>query len=138
MSFVVNGWVDPWLPEAEGQHEIIGGVLAAAAMQFARGGYTIVADGHLFPQGVEGLAGACVQQSVPLHYVVLRADLATCLARARRRGEGRWALEPATFGELHARLPMSASTKRTSLRPWALPPTSPPAYSRHSGRADSQ
>ncbi len=103
MAFVVNGWVDPWLPEADRQHEIIGGVLAAAAMQFARGGYTIVADGHLFPRGIEGLAVACAQRSMPLHYVVLRADLATCLARARRRGKGRWALEPATFSELHAR-----------------------------------
>ena len=102
-GFVVNGWVDPWLPEAERQHEIIGGVLAVAAMQLAGGGYTTVVDGHLFPRGVEGLAVACARRSVPLHYVVLRADLATCWARARSRGEGRWPLEWASFDELHAK-----------------------------------
>lgn len=104
-GFVVNGWLDPWLAlaEAQRQHEVIGGVLAVAAMQFAKGGYTTVVDGHLFPRGVEGLAATCTRRSVPLHYVVLRADLATCWARARRRGEGRWLLESGTFDELHAK-----------------------------------
>ena len=103
MAFVVNGWVDPWLPEAEHQHEVVGGALAVAAMQFAGGGYTTVVDGHLFPRGVQGLAVACASRSVPVHYVVLRADLATCWARASDRGEGHWALEPVTFAESHAR-----------------------------------
>ncbi len=103
MGFVVSGWVDPWLPAAQRQHEIVGGVLAVAAMQFAGSGYTTVVDGHLFPSGVEGLAVACARRSVPLHYVVLRADLATCWARASRRGEGRWPLDSRTFDELHAR-----------------------------------
>ena len=53
--------------------------------------------------GIEGLAVACEQRSVPLHYVVLRADLATCWARACRRGEGRWPLESGTFAELHTK-----------------------------------
>lgn len=103
MGFVVSGLVDPWLAQADHQHEVIGGVLAVAAMQFARGGYTIVADGHLLPGGIEGLAVACEQRRVPLHYVVLRADLATCWARACHRGEGRWPLEPGAFAELHTK-----------------------------------
>jgi len=102
-AFVVNGWVEPWRPEADRQHEVVGGVLAVAAMQFAGSSYTTVVDGHLFPRGVEGLAVACAKRSVPLHYVVLRASLATCWARACGRGEGRWPLESVTFGELHAR-----------------------------------
>jgi hypothetical protein len=42
--FVVNGWVEPWLPESAHQNEVLGGAVVAAAMQFADGGYTVVVD----------------------------------------------------------------------------------------------
>ncbi|MGH9126966.1 MAG: AAA family ATPase [Acidimicrobiales bacterium] len=99
---IVNGWVEPWLPESAHQNEVLGGAMTAAAMQFALGGYTVVVDGHMFPDGLEGMAEMCARRSVPLHYVVLRADLETCLARATSRGMGERP-DPRPFAALHAK-----------------------------------
>ena len=103
MAAVVNGWVDPNLPEAAAQHEAVGGALAVSAMGFAGDGYTTVVDGYLLPDGVDGLAAACTDRGLSCHYVVLRADLDTCWARASARAEGRWPLEYEPFAALHAR-----------------------------------
>ena len=103
MAWIVRGWVDPNLPEAEAQNQAIGAVLAVSAMSFADDGYTTVVDGYLFPEGVEGLAGACVARGLSCHYAVLTADLGICWARARSRGEGRWPLEYQPFAAVHAR-----------------------------------
>ena len=85
MPFVVNGWIDPWLPEAAEQNHVLGGAAASAAMQFAAGGYLVILDGNLFPDGVDGFGQACRSRRIALHYVVLRPDLATCLGRASSR-----------------------------------------------------
>ena len=135
MGFVVSGWVDPWLPAAQRQHEIVGGVLPVAAMQFAGSGYTTVVDGHLFPRGIEGLAVAFARRSVPLHYVVLRALISPPVrARVRSRGEGRWPLDSGTSTSCTPSSPRSAPTSLTSSTLRALPRMSPPVYSRHLGR----
>jgi len=102
MPFVVNGWVEPWLPAAEHQNHVLGGAAAAAALQFAEGGYTVVFDGHIFPEGLAGLAPWCARRSVPLHYGVLRPDLATCTTRARRRRPDH-PDDLDSFARLHAR-----------------------------------
>jgi len=98
-AFVVNGRVDPWLPESGHQNHVVGGAAAAAAIGLAEGGYTVVLDGHVFPDGLEGLREVCRLRGVPLHYAVLRPDLPTCLARVSQRELG----EPDDPG-LHARL----------------------------------
>lgn len=96
---IVGGWVQPWLPEAAEQHEVVGAAMAVASMAFAEGGYTVVLDGHLFPAGVEGLAAACARRGIAVHYAVLRADLDTCLARANGRGEG-WGRDTTSLADL--------------------------------------
>jgi hypothetical protein len=101
MACVVSGWVDPNLPEAAPQNQAIGAALAVSAMSFAQNGYTTVVDGYLFPEGVAGLADACVSSGLSCHYVVLTADLDTCWARASNRGEGRWPLEYPPFAAVH-------------------------------------
>jgi predicted kinase len=83
---VVSGFVDPSSAEATCQNETVGGALGAAAIQFAVGGYTVLADGTFFPSGVEGFAAMAARKGVALHYAVLRADLATCSDRAAERG----------------------------------------------------
>lgn len=101
-SFVVNGFIEQWLSESAHQNDVIGRAVAAATLQFAQGGYTVVVDGHLFPDVLEGLAQAYREHGVALHYAVLRADLTTCLARATLRDlNGR--LDPTPFAHLHAR-----------------------------------
>jgi predicted kinase len=83
--FFVNGWIDPRRPESTQQSHVLGGATAAAALALAAGGYTTVFDGHLFPEGLAGLAQMCESHRVPLHYAVLRPDLATCVSRASQR-----------------------------------------------------
>jgi hypothetical protein len=111
MPFIVNGWIDPSLPDAEHQNHVMGGAVAAAAMQFAIGGYTVVFDGTLFPDGLEGMAQMCRRAAVQVHYAVLRPDLATCRARAAQRGTApyvgpasdRYRSDPVSFDRLHDR-----------------------------------
>jgi GrpB-like predicted nucleotidyltransferase (UPF0157 family)/predicted kinase len=101
-AFVVNGWIDPNLPGARHQNDVVGGAVAAAVVAFAEGGYTVVLDGHWFPDALEGLAQVCGSRGVPLHYAVLRADLGTCLTRVRQRRPG----DPddiEAFARLHSR-----------------------------------
>jgi predicted kinase len=100
--FVVNGWVEPWLPEAAHQNDVLGRAVVAAAMQFSAGGYTTVLDGDVFPDAIEELARACRDRGMALHYAVLRCDLGTCMERAKSRDPGE-RLDPVPFSELHAR-----------------------------------
>lgn len=102
ISFVVNGWIEPSLPEAAHQNEVLGGAVAVTAMQFAAAGYAVVVDGHVFPDALEALAAACRRRGVPLHYAVLRADLCTCLERATSRGLGECP-DRTPFARLHGR-----------------------------------
>jgi len=101
-AFVVSGWVDPSKPESAHQNHVLGGVVAAAAIQFAVGGYSVVVDGTFFPDGADGMAQMCARREVPLHYAVLRADLATCLTRVAQR-QGHEPVDPSAFAALHAR-----------------------------------
>jgi predicted kinase len=86
--FVVNGWVEPWLPAAGQQNDVLGRAVVAAAMQFTSSGYTVVVDGTVFTEPLAELALACAQRDVALHYAVLRCDAATCFDRAVGRGDG--------------------------------------------------
>ena len=97
--FFVSGLIDPSLPDAAHQNHVLGAAVAAAAIQFAAGGYTVVLDGHLFPEGIEGMAPMCDARAVPLHYAVLRTDLETCIARAAQRdvGTGRFTSDTTSF-----------------------------------------
>jgi hypothetical protein len=72
-------------PEGAHRYEVVGAAAAAAAAQFALGGYTVILDGPMFPAGADGVAGICGRRGVEVHYAVLRCDLNTCLARWRQR-----------------------------------------------------
>ena len=103
MAFISAGWVEPNLPRASHQNDVVGLALVAATVELAAGGYTTVVDGHLFPPALEYTARAGAHRGVAVHYAVLGADLDTCWARARDRPEGRWALERESFDALHGR-----------------------------------
>jgi predicted kinase len=110
LSSVVGGWVDPWRPEASHQNDVVGRAAVAASMQYLAGGYTVVLDGTVFPDAFEELAAACRDLDVPLHYVVLRADRATCIARATARDGV--APSPSQFEQLHARFDALGARER--------------------------
>ena len=100
--FIVNGCVDPWLPEAAHQNRAVGGAVLAAATHFAHDGYSVVVDGIVLPDSLEELCRAFLHRTVPLHYAVLRCDLGTCSERVTRRDPAE-PLDPATIAQLHAR-----------------------------------
>jgi predicted kinase len=112
MPFIANGWVEPWLPEAAHQNAVMGAAVVSAATQFAVGGYTVILDGHWFPEGVRGVVEICGRRGVNVHCAVLRPNLATCLARVTERqpGPNGWvrpwpsdATDDAALSRLHAR-----------------------------------
>jgi predicted kinase len=83
--FVVGGWVDPGRHEAARQNRAVGGAVVASAKQFVEVGYTVVIDGHVFPDAIHELAAAFARQEIPLHFVVLRCDAAVCWERTVSR-----------------------------------------------------
>ena len=85
LRFFDDPFPDPATPEGAHRYEVVGAALAATATQFALGGYTVILDGPLFPDGADGIAQICGRCDVSVHYAVLRADLPICLERAKRR-----------------------------------------------------
>jgi hypothetical protein len=85
LRFFDDPFPDPATPKGAYRYEVTGAALAASAAQFALGGYTVILDGPMFPDGADGVAEICWRRGVLVHYAVLRADLPTCLERAKRR-----------------------------------------------------
>ena len=84
-STITSGYIPPWDPASEHQNEVILRSVAALAKEMADGGYEVVLDGVVGPWNLPLLVGARSERSIPVHYVVLRPGLATCLARASGR-----------------------------------------------------
>lgn len=87
-AFIARGAVPPYLPEARRQNETVVAVQAAAAAGYAAGGYHVVFEGVVGPWFLDPFRRAAAHAGVPLHYVVLRPDRDTVLARATGRGPG--------------------------------------------------
>lgn len=83
--FFDDPFPDPESPEGARRYEVVGATGAVMAAQFARGGYTVILDGFVFPDGLNGMVEICGRRGVDVHYTVLRADLDTCLDRSNRR-----------------------------------------------------
>jgi chloramphenicol 3-O-phosphotransferase len=80
--FIKSGWIAPYLPESNTQNQVVIEAIIAAAHTYAKGGYFVVVDGIFGPWFLDRVLTAT---DVPLHYVVLRPDLGTALARAQGR-----------------------------------------------------
>jgi predicted kinase len=79
------GFVAPYLPEAQRQNEIVIGVIAEAAIGYARGGYDVIADGIVGPWFLAPFRIAAAAHAIVLDYVVLRPGASVSLARAQAR-----------------------------------------------------
>lgn len=66
-----KGYIAPWLPEAQEQNITVIGVIAAAALVYARGGYDVVIDGIVGPWFLDPFRDAA-REGVAFDYVVLR------------------------------------------------------------------
>ncbi|GAA1558072.1 AAA family ATPase [Kribbella hippodromi] len=81
-----TGFVEPYLPGAERQNEIVVDAIVAAVAVYARGGYDVVVDGVIGPWFLGPYRRAAVEGQWTMSYVVLRPDLATTLRRGQARG----------------------------------------------------
>ncbi|MFB9906331.1 zeta toxin family protein [Allokutzneria oryzae] len=84
--YIRRGGIEPYLPEAQKQNEVVVGVFATAAFGYATGGYDVVCDGVLGPWFLDAFRKGDTE--ITVHYVVLRPNEATTVARAVSRGEG--------------------------------------------------
>lgn len=83
--FIRHGLLAPHSPGARAQNSVVMDAVAAAASAYARGGYFVVVDGVIGPWYLERF---CAAANGPPHYLVLRPDIHTTLARASGRGGG--------------------------------------------------
>jgi chloramphenicol 3-O-phosphotransferase len=97
-----SGYVPPWLRESHEQNTTVMRAAAAAALAYDGGGYEVFVDGIVGPWFLESFAAPYRAEGRPLHYVVLRVQLATALRRLAERGDGSIATDPAE--QVHSQL----------------------------------
>lgn len=84
--YIVSGGIPPFLPESDGQNQVVERVIATAARQYARGGFTVVVDGIVGPWMLgHYLSRASEAPDLRLHYIVLRPSRSEALGRAIAR-----------------------------------------------------
>lgn len=104
--FIVKGAILPYLPAARWQNEVVMGVLASAAVGYAKGDYFAILDGIIGPWFLDAFRTI----DAPTHYIVLRPALETSLERARSRGDQFKASGP--ISELHAQFSFLGALER--------------------------
>lgn len=85
-AYIRKGFIPPWRPEARAQNIVVMDALAVAAATYARGGFEVVVDGIIGPWFLD--PWRALQDHLALHFVVLRPDEPTTVARAIGRGQG--------------------------------------------------
>src|SRR5438270_4370084 len=93
-AFLAGGRIDPWLPEAQRQNEVVIRAAALATGEFVRGGYGTVFDGVVGPWFRPTFAAATGLDS--LEYVMLLPSIARCIDNVRTRSGHAFADEAAT------------------------------------------
>ncbi|AUX40492.1 hypothetical protein SOCE26_018930 [Sorangium cellulosum] len=85
-AYIRKGFILPWRMESRAQNLVVMDALAAAAATYARGGFEVVVDGIVGPWFLA--PWQALRDHLALHFVVLRPDESTTVARATARGEG--------------------------------------------------
>lgn len=85
---IVSGAIAPHEPASDRQNQVVLTVIADAAFDYCDGGFTTVLDGIVGPWMLHHVAARAARSPlVPVHYLVLRPDRHTTLARAQGRTE---------------------------------------------------
>ena len=77
--------MQPFLPDAARQNEVVIGVIVDAMLGYARGGYDVVVDGIVGPWSLPPFVNAARRARFDLSFVVLRPSFEETLARAAGR-----------------------------------------------------
>lgn len=83
--WIKQGRIEPYLPEAHRQNQVVLQVLASAAFGYADGGYQVICDGIVGPWFIDLFRVTARERALPLSYVILRPDQHTTLERATSR-----------------------------------------------------
>ena len=81
---IVKGFIEPFRPEAHPQNIVVVEAFTACAKRFAQGGFEVVVDGVIGPWFIDRWQ-ALARDGFDIHYIVLRPDEPTTLARATAR-----------------------------------------------------
>jgi cytidylate kinase len=77
--------ISPIVPASRAQNTTVTIAIARAAAAFASGDYEVFVDGIIGPWFLPTFAHELAVGDAPLHYVVLQAELADAIARAKTR-----------------------------------------------------
>ena len=83
-AYIAKGFIEPWRAEAHAQNAVVIDAVVASARRYASGGLEVVVDGIFGPWFVEPWL-VLAREGFDVHYVVLRPDEATTLARGTAR-----------------------------------------------------
>jgi len=80
-----KGFVQPFLPDAAKQNEVVLGVIGEAMLGYAKGGYDVIVDGIVGPWSLPVFEGVARRAGLDLSFVVLRPSFEETFARAVAR-----------------------------------------------------
>jgi len=87
-EFIHTGYFEPWKTDAHDQNVTVMRIVATAAAAFADAGYFTIVDGIISPRWFfEPVRDALSGAGHTVAYAVLRAPLATCVARTASRSQ---------------------------------------------------
>jgi predicted kinase len=81
---IVKGFIEPWRAEAHVQNTAVMAAFVASSARYAEAGFEVVVDGIVGPWFLEPWL-ALARSGTEVHYVVLRPDEATNIARGSAR-----------------------------------------------------
>ena len=81
-DWIVEGFIEPWLPASDAQNRAAIGAISAAAARYRDAGFTVVVEGIIGPWMLNVVRAELGDDFV---YAIVRPDEATCLARAQAR-----------------------------------------------------
>lgn len=93
---IKHGHLDPWLPQAHAQNQMVMRIAAGVAAEYAGNGYFVALDGVIRPWAVPTFEAL----GLPTHYIVLRTTVADAVARCQQRG-GDSLTDPVVVADLH-------------------------------------
>ncbi len=83
---IVRGAIPAYLPESDAQNQTVVAAIAAAAFEYAAGGFPTIVDGVVGPWMLPHYRREAARHpGVAVHYLVLRPDRETALRRAQQR-----------------------------------------------------
>jgi hypothetical protein len=121
-NFIANGLIAPWLRASDKQNRTVTRAVAAAACEYARGGYFVVIDGVVLPPMLELYEAQLRSACLDLDYCVLLPGLEVNVERGLSRVEKPNALTDDVYREMHRQFRATVFNQRHMVDSSALSP----------------